>query len=406
MLDESFIEECELELRNEFNKLDKLCMLNSKKVIDAFHNNNITESDLNGTIGYGYNDSGRDKTDQIFADIFGAEKGLVRNQFISGSHAINVCLFALLRPNETLLTITGTPYDTLREVIGIIPNNSSLMSFGIKYKEIDLINNDFDYKQIEKELKNDIKVVHIQRSRGYSLRDSITNEKLEKVIKFIKNINKDIIIFIDNCYCEFVEEKSPIELGADICVGSLIKNLGAGIATNGAYVVGKEKLIELVAERLTLPGEGKEVGPSENATRKFLQGIYFAPSVVRSALKTALLTSKALEKLGYKVSPTSKEKRADIVQLIYFNNENELIKYAQSIQSSGAIDSNVTPIGSPMPGYKDNIIMSSPSFTQGSSIELSCDGPIKKPYVLFQQGSLTYEYGKISILNAINRLKE
>ena len=406
MLDENFIEECELELKEEFNKLDKLCMLNSKKVIDAFHNNNITESDLNGTIGYGYNDSGRDKTDQIFADIFKAEKGLVRNQFISGSHAINVCLFALLRPNETLLTITGTPYDTLREVIGIIPNNSSLMSFGIKYKEIDLINNDFDYKQIEKELKNDIKVVHIQRSRGYSLRDSITNEKLEKVIKFIKNINKNIIIFIDNCYCEFVEEKSPIELGADICVGSLIKNLGAGIATNGAYVVGKEKLIDLVAERLTLPGEGKEVGPSENATRKFLQGIFFAPSVVRSALKTALLTSKVLEKLGYKVSPTSKEKRADIVQLIYFNNENELIKYAQSIQSSGAIDSNVTPIASPMPGYKDNIIMSSPSFTQGSSIELSCDGPIKKPYVLFQQGSLTYEYGKISILNAINRLKE
>ena len=406
MLDENFIEECELELKEEFNKLDKLCMLNSKKVIDAFHKNNITESDLNGTIGYGYNDSGRDKTDQIFADIFKAEKGLVRNQFISGSHAINVCLFALLRPNETLLTITGTPYDTLREVIGIIPNNSSLMSFGIKYKEIDLINNDFDYKQIEKELKNDIKVVHIQRSRGYSLRDSITNEKLEKVIKFIKNINKNIIIFIDNCYCEFVEEKSPIELGADICVGSLIKNLGAGIATNGAYVVGKEKLIDLVAERLTLPGEGKEVGPSENATRKFLQGIFFAPSVVRSALKTALLTSKVLEKLGYKVSPTSKEKRADIVQLIYFNNENELIKYAQSIQSSGAIDSNVTPIASPMPGYKDNIIMSSPSFTQGSSIELSCDGPIKKPYVLFQQGSLTYEYGKISILNAINRLKE
>ena len=406
MLDENFIEECELELKEEFNKLDKLCMLNSKKVIDAFHKNNITESDLNGTIGYGYNDSGRDKTDQIFADIFKAEKGLVRNQFISGSHAINVCLFALLRPNETLLTITGTPYDTLREVIGIIPNNSSLMSFGIKYKEIDLINNDFDYKQIEKELKNDIKVVHIQRSRGYSLRDSITNEKLEKVIKFIKNIDKNIIIFIDNCYCEFVEEKSPIELGADIFVGSLIKNLGAGIATNGAYVVGKEKLIELVAERLTLPGEGKEVGPSENATRKFLQGIYFAPSVVRSALKTALLTSKVLEKLGYKVSPTSKEKRADIVQLIYFNNENELIKYAQSIQSSGAIDSNVTPVASPMPGYKDNIIMSSPSFTQGSSIELSCDGPIKKPYVLFQQGSLTYEYGKISILNAINRLKE
>ncbi len=406
MLDESFIEECELELKDEFKYLDKLCLINSKKVIDAFHKNNICESDLNGTIGYGYNDTGRDKTDQLFADIFGAEKGLVRNQFISGSHAINVCLFALLRPNDTLLSITGTPYDTLREVIGIIPNNSSLLSYNIKYKEIDLINNDFDYKNIEKELKNNIKVIHIQRSRGYSLRDSLSIEKLEKVIKFIKNINKDIIIFVDNCYCEFVEEKSPTQIGADLMAGSLIKNLGAGIATNGAYVVGKENLINLVAERLTLPGEGKDVGPSENATRKFLQGIYFAPSVVTSALKTAVLTSKVLEKLGYKVSPTSKEKRSDIVELIYFNNKEELIKYAQSIQSSGAIDSSVTPVPSPMPGYKDEIIMSSPSFTQGSSIELSCDGPIKKPYVLFQQGSLTYEYGKIAILNAINKLKE
>ena len=406
MLDESFIIECENELTKEFKEIDNLARINSKKVIDAFHKYKLSESDLHGTIGYGYNDEGRNKIEKIYAEIFKSESALVRNQFISGSHAINVCLQALLRPNETLLAITGTPYDTLHEVIGIKPNNSSLMSYGIKYKEIDLLDNDFDYKKIKQELKNDIKVIHIQRSRGYSLRESITIDKLQKVIKFIKEINNKIIIFVDNCYCEFVEEKSPIEVGADICAGSLIKNLGAGIATNGAYIVGKEVLINLCAERLTLPGEGKEVGPSDNANRMFALGLYFAPSVVASSLKSAILTSKALEKLGYKVTPRYNENRADIVELIYFNNKNELIKYANGIQSSGAIDSHVVAIPSPMPGYDDDIIMASPSFTQGSSIELSCDGPLRKPYVLFQQGSLTYEYSRISILNAINKLKE
>ena len=406
MLDESFIIECENELKEEFNNIDKLARINSKKVIDAFHNNMISESDLYGTLGYGYNDTGRDKIDNIFAEIFKAESGLVRNQFVSGSHAINVCLQALLRPNDTLLTISGTPYDTLKEVIGIKENNSSLISYGIKYKEIDLINNDFDYESIKKELENDIKVIHIQRSRGYSLRESLDIEKIEKIIKFIKDINSKTIIFVDNCYCEFVEEKSPIEVGADICVGSLIKNLGAGIATNGAYVVGKKELVNLCGERLTLPGEGKDVGPSENANRKFLFGIYMAPSVVASSLKIAILTSYALEKIGYKVTPKYNDKRCDIVELIYFNNEEEIIKYATGIQQSGAIDSHVKPIPAPMPGYEDKIIMASPSFTQGSSIELSCDGPLRKPYVLFQQGGLTYEYGRISLLNAINKLKE
>ena len=406
MLDENFIIECENELKEEFNKIDELARLNSKKVIDAFHKYKLSESDLHGTIGYGYNDEGRSKIESIYAEIFKSEDALVRNQFISGSHAINVCLQALLRPNDTLLTITGTPYDTLHEVIGIKENNSSLMSYGIKYKEIDLVNNDFDYEKIKNELKNTIKVIHIQRSRGYSLRESITIDKLEKVIKYIKNINKNIIIFVDNCYCEFVEEKSPIEVGADICAGSLIKNLGAGIATNGAYIVGTKELIKLCSERLTLPGEGKDVGPSDNANRMFALGLYFAPSVVASSLKTSILTSKALEKLGYNVTPKYNEKRADIVELIYFNTKDELINYASGIQESGAIDSHVKPIPSPMPGYDTDIIMASPSFTQGSSIELSCDGPLKKPYVLFQQGSLTYEYGRIAILNAINKLKE
>ena len=406
MYNEDFIIECENELQNEFKKVDELNRFYSKKVIDAIHEEKISESDLHGTTGYGYNDSGRDKLDNIFARIFDAESGLVRNQFISGSHAITVCLFALLRPNDTMLSITGTPYDTLHEVIGIKDNNSSLKSYNINYKQIDLIDNDFDYESIKKELKNNIKVIHIQRSRGYSLRDSIDIEKLEKVIKFIKNINKNVIIFVDNCYCEFTELKNPINVGADIIVGSLIKNLGAGIANNGAYVVGKKCLIDLCAERLTLPGEGKEVGPSFDANRNILLGLYLSPNVVSSALKVSILTSKVLEKLGYNVSPKYNEKRCDIVELIYFNDKDKLIKYTSSIQSSGPIDSHVTPTESDMPGYDDKIIMASPSFTQGSSIELSCDGPLKPPYVLFQQGSLTYEYGRIAILNAINSLNE
>ena len=406
MLSLSDIEKYEKELKEIYDKIDKQALINSKKVIDSFHKYEISESDLNGTIGYGYNDIGRDKIDKIFASIFNAESAIVRNQFISGSHAINICLFALLRPNDTLLSISGTPYDTIHEVIGIKDNKSSLKSYNINYKQIDLIDNDFDYKKIEKELKNNIKVIHIQRSRGYSLRDSINIDKLEKVIKFIKNINKNIIIFVDNCYCEFVENKTPIEVGCDLCVGSLIKNLGAGIATNGAYVVGRKDLIELVGERLTLPGEGIHVGGSDTSNRKFLLGLYFAPSVVSSALKTAVLTSYILEKNGYEVSPKYNENRSDIVELIYFKDKDKLIKYAKSIQSNGAIDSNVTPTPSLMPGYEDEIIMASPSFTQGSSIELSCDGPLKEPYVLFQQGSLTYEYGKLAIMNAFNSINE
>jgi len=401
------INKCEKDLKNIFEEIDKQTLINSKKVLDAFHEYKVSESDLYGSIGYGYNDIGRDKIDNIFAYIFNAEAGLVRNQFISGSHAINVCLHALLRPNDILLSITGTPYDTLHEVIGIKQNNSSLISYGIKYEEIDLLDNDFDYKKIEERIKkSNIKVIHIQRSRGYALRDSLDINKVKKVIELIKSINEKTIIFVDNCYCEFVENENPIDAKADLCVGSLIKNLGGGIATNGAYIVGKEELIKLCAERLTLPGEGKEVGPSDNANRMFLLGLYMAPSVVSSALKTSILTSKVLEELGYKVAPKYNDLRADIVQLIYFNNEEEIIKYASSIQSSGAIDAHVNPTPGNMPGYENKIIMASPSFTQGSSIELSCDGPLKKPYVLYQQGSLTYEYGKIAILNAINKIQE
>lgn len=400
------VNDSEKELSDIFSSIEENTFINSKKVLDAFHRENISESDLNGTSGYGYNDIGRDKIERIFSYVLDSEDALVRTQIISGTHAISTALFAILRPGDTLLAISGTPYDTLHEVIGIKPNNSSLISYGIKYKEVNLIDNDFDYDKIREELKNSIKVIHIQRSRGYSLRDSLTIDKLEKVIKFIKNINKDVIIFVDNCYCEFVETTTPTFVGADLMAGSLIKNLGGGIARNGGYIAGRHDLIELCAERLNVPGEGREVGPSGQANREFLQGIYFAPSVVSSALKTSILTSKVLEKLDFEVNPKYNDKRADIVQLIYFKNEKNIIKYAEGMQASGAIDANVLPIPSDMPGYDDKIIMASASFVQGSSIEISCDGPLKEPYVLFQQGALTYDYGKIALINAISKLNE
>lgn len=402
MLD--LIKEAETSLKDIFEEIDDICLYNSKLVLDAFHNNKVSETDFAVSTGYGYNDVGRDKIESVFKDIFKTEDALVRNQIISGSHALTISLFGLLRPNDTLMYITGTPYDTLHEVIGIKENKSSLKSYNVNYKEIDLIDNDFNYEEIKNSLDN-VKVVAIQRSRGYSTRESLDIKKIEKVIKFIKEINKDIIIFIDNCYCEFVEKTNPLEVGADIIVGSLIKNLGGGIATNGGYVAGKHELIELIAERLTVPGQGKEVGPT-NANRMFLQGLYFAPSVVASALKTSILTSYVLEKLGFDVSPKYNDIRADIVQTIIFRNPDKLIKYAEAIQASSAIDSNVVPIPDDMPGYDDKIIMASGSFTQGSSIELSCDGPLREPYILYQQGGITYEYGKLALINALEKIKD
>ena len=400
------VKEAEEKLQHIFKKIDEVCDINSLKVLNAFKKNQLSETHFNSTTGYGYNDLGRDTIEKIYADIFKCEDALVRSQFISASHALNVTLFALLRPNDTLLSITGLPYDTLHEVIGIKDNPSSLKSFGINYEQIDLIDNDFDYKKIAETIKNKkIKVIEIQRSKGYSKRKSITIDKVEKVIKFIKNIDENIIIMIDNCYCEFVDTLEPTEVGADIVVGSLIKNLGGGIAPNGAYVVGKHKLIELVAERLTLPGEGREVGPTLGINKSILQGLFFAPQVVASALKTAVLTSYCLEKLGYEVEPKYNEFRADIVENIIFHNKEDLIKYCQGIQAASPIDSHVTPIPWDMPGYDDQVIMAAGTFTQGSSIELSCDGPIREPYIAYQQGGLTYQYGKIGVMKAIETLK-
>jgi len=400
------VNRCEEECREEFRKVEKLCEENSYRVLKAFQDNEITESCFNETTGYGYNDLGRDKIEKVFRDVLGAEDAIVRNQFISGSHALNVCFFALLRPGDLLLSISGKPYDTLDEVIGIKENDSSLISFGIRYDQIDLVENDFDYERIKDYISNNkVKVIEIQRSKGYSTRKSISIDKLDRVIKLIKSIDSNIVVMVDNCYCEFVSSLTPTMVGADIMVGSLIKNLGGGIAPNGAYIAGKKELIDLCGERLTLPGEGREVGPSLGANKLILQGLYFAPSVVCSALKTAILTSKVLEEMGYDVEPKYNEERVDIVQNIIFGNPHDLIEFTRGIQEGSAIDSNAVVEPGDMPGYKDKIIMASGSFTQGSSIELSCDGPIREPYIAYMQGSLTYEYGKLGLIKAITKIK-
>ena len=389
----------EKKLQEQFCNIDKICEYNSLKVLNAFHKFKVSEMHFNGTTGYGYNDIGRDTIEEVYADIFKCEDALVRSQFISGSHALSVALFSLLRPSDTLLSITGTPYDTLHEVIGIKENSSSLKSFNINYEQIDLIDNDFDYESIKKRLlQSNIKVVEIQRSKGYSTRKSINIEKVDKVIKFIKEIDNNVIIMVDNCYCEFVSMKEPTEVGADIVVGSLIKNLGGGIAPNGAYIVGRKDLIHLCGERLTLPGEGKEVGPSLGINKALLQGLFMAPSVVSSAVKTAVLASKVMESLGFNVEPKYNEERVDIVQNIIFNDEDLLIKYCRAVQSASPIDSQAVPTPWDMPGYADKVIMAAGAFTSGSSIELSCDGPLRAPYIAYMQGSLTYPYGKIAVM--------
>ena len=399
------LELIEEKLKDEFKKIEKQEEANSIKILNAFREEKVSETDFNSTTGYGYNDLGRDKLERVFSRVLGSEDSLVRSQFISGSHALTVTLFALLRPGDTLLSISSKPYDTLDEVIGIRENKSSLKSFNINYKQVDLIDNDFDYEKIKDVITSEkIKVIEIQRSKGYSTRASLNIEKISSVIKFIKDINKDIIIMVDNCYCELVEDKTPCEVGADVIVGSLIKNLGGAIAPNGAYVAGRHDLIELVAERLTLPGEGREVGPSLGINRSLYQGLFLAPSVVAASLKTAVLTAYIAEKRGYKVEPRYNANRADIVQSIIFENKDDLIKYCQGIQKYSPIDSFSTCYPAPMPGYDDEVIMASGSFTNGSSIELSCDGPIRSPFIAYQQGSISYQYGKIAVYNAFKEL--
>lgn len=399
----------ELEISSILENVDKICESNSKKVLEVFQECNLQEAHLISSTGYGIDEPGRNKIEEIYSHVFKAEDSLVRSQLISGTHALAITLSGLLRPEDTMLSITGEPYDTLQTVIGIgkEESKSSLKAFHIHYEQIDLIENDFDILKIQERLKkHDIKLVEIQRSRGYSTRKSLTIEKIEEVIQAIREVNKEVIIMVDNCYGEFVQDREPIEVGADIAVGSLMKNLGAGIATSGAYIVGNKNLIKLCAERLTSPGIGKEIGPSLNQNTLFIKGLFFAPSVVASSLKTAIFASRMLEKLGYEVEPKYDEIRADIVQTIHLGNEGDLVKFCQGIQMGSPIDSNVIPYPGDMGGYDDKVIMAAGTFTQGSTIELSCDGPIREPYIAYMQGGLTYQYGKLGILKAIEHMKK
>lgn len=398
MLDK-YIDIVNKKIEDELKEIDKIVYSNSKKVLDAFHKEKVLTTDFNSSTGYGYNDIGRDKVEKVFADYFGCKSALVRCQFVSGTHALSTAFFGILRPGDTLLSISGLPYDTLHEVIGIKDNPSSLKAFGINFKYIDLINNDFDYDKIRDSLN--VKMVHIQRSIGYSLRDTLSIDKIEKVIKFIRSINNDVIIMIDNCYCEMCSYKEPTEIGADLVVGSLIKNLGGGIANNGGYICGKSELVNLCSERLTSPGLGAEVGPSLNQTRNFMLGFYEAPMVVGNALKTKVFARELLKLLGCDMINNELN---DIVLGIVFNDREKLIKFVKGIQMGSAIDSCYLPVPTDMPGYDNQIIMASGSFTEGSSIELSCDAPIREPFVAYLQGALTFEYGKLGIIKAVENI--
>ena len=404
---EKIAKEVEIEIKPIFEKIDENCLITSKKVLKAFQKNKVSTTDFNEVTGYGYYDAGREKLEKIYADIFGAEDAIVRPQIMSGTHALTIALFGLLKYGDTMLSISGEPYDTLKSVIGLTGNSqNSLIKHGIKYEQINLINNDFDYDRIiERVKKGNIKLIEIQRSRGYSQRKSLTIEKIQKIIGEIKKINSNIIIMVDNCYGEFVEEKEPVEVGADLFVSSLMKNLGAGIATSGGYVVGKKDIIHQVAECLTAPCVGKNMGANFNQLLSYYKGIFLAPRTVASALKTMVFASRMLERFGFEgVSPKYNEKRADIIQTIELKTEEKLVKFCQGMQKGSPIEAYVTPVPDDMPGYTYKEIMAGGSFTQGSTIELSCDGPICEPFTAYMQGGLTYEYGKIGIMMAIENM--
>ncbi|EMT40306.1 methionine gamma-lyase family protein [Thermoanaerobacter thermohydrosulfuricus] len=400
------IEKAEKDCYPVFRKIDKTVEYNQYKVIYHFQKNKLSDIHFNGTTGYGYGDIGRETIEKIYAGIFAAEDALVRPQIVSGTHAIALCLFGNLKPNEELISACGRPYDTLEEVIGIKgEGRGSLKEYGVIYKEIPLLNDGkIDIESVKKAITSKTKMVMIQRSKGYDYRKSLKIEDIEKAIGEIKKVKEDVIIFVDNCYGEFTEIKEPTEVGADIIAGSLIKNIGGGIAPTGGYVVGKKELVENASYRLYAPGIGKEVGPSLDLNRLILQGLFFAPQVVGQALKGAALLAKIMSDLGYEVTPKYDEERTDIVQAIKFKTAEELISFIQGIQMGSPVDSHVIPEPWDMPGYQDKVIMAAGGFIQGSSIELSADAPIREPYIAYVQGGLTYPQVKLAIAIALNNI--
>ena len=396
----------ENECRDIFAKIDEIKEYNQLKVIKAMQQNKLSDSHFAGSTGYGYGDTGRDTLDRVYADIFKAEDAMVRLQIVSGTHALALCLYGNLRPGDELLSVTGKPYDTLDELIGIREGGQgSLKEYGITYRQVDLLpSGKVDFNGIKEALNKNTKMAYIQRSRGYSLRPSLMVDDIEEIVNFVKNIKSDIIVFVDNCYGEFVEKREPIEAGADLIDGSLIKNPGGGLAPTGGYVAGRAAYVENAAYRLTSPGIGKEVGASLGNNRLFFQGLFFAPHVVAESLKGAVFTAAFMEKLGFDVSPSARDKRGDIIQTIKFNDPEKLVLFCQGIQKGSPVDSFVLPEPWDMPGYDSKVVMAAGGFIQGASIELSADAPIKEPYIAFMQGGLVYEHVKLGIMTAVQMM--
>ncbi|MDE4541764.1 methionine gamma-lyase family protein [Thermoanaerobacterium sp. R66] len=403
------LEKAENDVEEEFKKIDKIVEKNQYKVLYAMQKNHLSDIHFNGTTGYGYGDIGRDTIEKIYSDIFNTQDALVRPQIVSGTHAISLCLYGVLRPNDELISACGTPYDTLTDIIGkgSNSNNGSLTDLGIIYKEVPLLKNGkVDVERLIDQVSSKTKMVMIQRSKGYDFRYSLSIDDIEFVIKKLKDKNKDIIVFVDNCYGEFTEDLEPTDVGADLIAGSLIKNPGGGISPTGGYVAGKKELVEKAAYRLFAPGIGKKVGPTLNTNRLTLEGLFFSPLIVGNALKGAIILAKIMETLGYEVLPRFNDLRTDIVQAIRFKTKEELITFIQSIQKGSPVDSHVVPEPWDMPGYDDQVIMAAGGFIQGSSIELSADAPIRKPYTAYVQGGLSYYQVKLSLMIAISNMIE
>ncbi|WP_373896089.1 methionine gamma-lyase family protein [Virgibacillus natechei] len=403
---EQLIHQAEDDCNKKHKEINSIVEINQKRVLDSFKKNRISDSHFNSTTGYGYDDLGREGLEAVYADVFGGEDALVRPQLVSGTHAISSTLFGLLRPGDELLYITGKPYDTLEEVIGKRGNNAgSLIDFNITYNEVRLNENGaVNLEAVKKAISRKTKVIGIQRSKGYEDRPSFSIDEIGQMIQFIKEINEDLIVFVDNCYGEFVEVNEPLHVGADIIAGSLIKNPGGGIVRAGGYIVGQEDLVLQCANRLTAPGLGKETGATLNSLQEMYQGFFLAPHIVGEALKGAVFTSRFLELIGYTTTPDFEAKRTDLIQSVTFTNADQMIAFCQAIQQNSPINSFVRPYPSEMPGYEDDVIMAAGTFIQGSSIELSADGPIREPYTAFVQGGLTYAHVKIALIESVKNL--
>lgn len=397
-----FGEKIEESLKERFAEIDARAEYNQMKVIKAMQENRVSAECFNMSSGYGYNDLGRDTLEKVYASCFKGEDALVRPQITCGTHALALALMSNLRPGDELMSPIGKPYDTLEEVIGIRPSKGSLAEYGVTYSQVDLLpDGSFDYENIKKAINDRTKLVTIQRSKGYATRPTLSVTRIGELISFIKNIKPDVICMVDNCYGEFVEEKEPLEVGADMIVGSLIKNPGGGLAPIGGYIVGKKECVENAAYRLTSPGLGKEVGASLGVIQSFYQGFFMAPTVVSGALKGAVFAANIYEKLGFSVIPNGTESRHDIIQAVTFNNPDAMIAFCEGIQAAAPVDSFVTPEPWDMPGYDSQVIMAAGAFIQGSSIELSADGPMKDPYAVYFQGGLTWEHAKLGILKSL-----